>query len=494
MAGRYRLAEQVGRGGMGTVWRAEDIVLGRDIALKQLHVPDHLDDEEVRILHERTRREAHSAARISHPHVIVVHDVVDDGGRPCVVMEYIPSITLAEAIRERGPLPPAEVARIGSAVAAALRAAHGAGVLHRDVKPANVLLGDDGRIVLSDFGIALPSGAPSLTTTGEWVGSIDYIAPERLLGKDGGPGPASDLWSLGAMLYCAVEGSPPFRRDVPIATAHAIVVDELRLPRQAGGVSRVIEGLLVKDPAERMDAETAERLLGKAAGEQNGTIRLPAATAPGSARTATARWRGRRAVMWSLTAAVVVGVAAFTPLLLDGVGDGGRRSASAPSGTAPSHAGATAPAVPVGFRLAEEDGGLALPVPDGWSRTSTYNGEIAYVDPSGLVGLRLSSTRFAEGDALRHWREVEEEQTRQNNPGYERLRMNATTFRGGPAGYWEFTFKGKKRGFRAVELAFADGAGTQHVIYLSAPAAQWSQYRPVFDKVVAGLRLPGEAS
>ncbi|MEU0394962.1 serine/threonine-protein kinase [Streptomyces sp. NPDC006208] len=494
VAGRYRLAEHVGRGGMGTVWRAEDELLGRDVAVKQLHIPAHLDDREVRILHERTRREATSAARISHPHVVVVHDVVVDEGRPCIVMEYIPSITLSAAIKEQGPLHPGEAARIGAAVAGALRAAHEAGVLHRDVKPANVLLGHDGRIVLTDFGIALPAGAPSLTTTGEWVGSVDYVAPERLVGEAGGAGPASDLWSLGATLYHAVEGRPPFRRASAIATAHAIAVDEpepLRAPRLGG----VIAGLLVKEPAARMHADRAERLLAEAAEVAESPVetwKLSRPAAESEPRTSRSPGRGRRAALSSVAVLAVGAVVAGAALVMngrdgDGDGDGGGDKPNSSS----SSLNASVPPVPAGYRLRKEGKGVAVPVPKDWKRTTTGGGEIAYVDPSGLVGLRVSATRFAGGDALRHWREVEEAQTRRDNPGYERVRMNGTTFRGGPAGYWEFTFEGRERGFRAVELAFAEPDGTQHVIYLSAPAALWSTYRPVFDNAVEGVRLPG---
>lgn len=233
IANRYRLVERVGRGGMGTVWRAEDELLNRHVALKKLHVPPHLHDDEIQRLYERTRREARSAARITHPHVIVVHDVVDDEGLPCIVMEYIPSRTLGDVLKKQGTLPPGEAARIGRSMAAALRAAHDVGVLHRDVKPANVLLGNDGRIVLTDFGIAVESGSPSLTRTGELVGSIQYLAPERLRSKIAEPGPASDLWSLGATLYEAVEGRPPFGRDTAIETAYAIATDTYEPPRNA---------------------------------------------------------------------------------------------------------------------------------------------------------------------------------------------------------------------------------------------------------------------
>ncbi|MDX2854633.1 serine/threonine-protein kinase, partial [Streptomyces sp. PA03-3a] len=266
VAGRYRLVERIGRGGMGTVWRAEDELLGRAVAVKRLHPPQpHLQDDELETLFERTRREARSAARISHPNVVVVHDVVDDEGLPVIVMEYVPSTTLGDLLKERGPVGPGEAARIGRAMVAALRAAHGAGVLHRDVKPGNVLLAESGRVVLTDFGIAQASGTSTLTRTGELIGSIDFLAPERLTG--GVPGPESDLWALGATLFQAVEGRSPFRRDTAIETAYAIATDEVPVAGRAGALGPVIAGLLVREPRGRLSAEEAERLLRAGAAE-----------------------------------------------------------------------------------------------------------------------------------------------------------------------------------------------------------------------------------
>lgn len=259
VAGRYRLLERIGRGGMGTVWRAEDELLGRPVAVKRVHAPVHLSDDEIATLHERTRREARSAARITHPDVVTIHDVVEDAGAPCIVMEYVPSSTLADLLKQHGTISPGEAARIGLHIIAALRAAHAAGVLHRDVKPANVLLAANGRVVLTDFGVARSVGTSTLTKTGEFVGSIDYLPPERVRG--GGPSPASDLWALGATLYQAVEGQPPFRKDQPIETAYAIAVDPLEPPRQAGPLTELIEMLLVKEPESRPSAEFVERSL-----------------------------------------------------------------------------------------------------------------------------------------------------------------------------------------------------------------------------------------
>ncbi|MFC9241121.1 serine/threonine-protein kinase [Streptomyces decoyicus] len=254
---------------MGTVWRAQDEVLGRQVALKRLHVAPHLDADELARRYERTTREAQAAARINHPNVVGVHDVVDDAGMPCIVMEYVPSLTLGdvikEAARQDSSVTPREAARIGRGMVAALRAAHSAGVLHRDVKPGNVLLGEDGRVVLTDFGIAVASGTSTLTKTGELVGSIDYLAPERV--RSGKPGPASDLWALGATLYQAVEGRPPFRKPTAVETAYAIAMDPLEAPRNGGVLTPLIEALLAKEPAERPTAEVVEQALRAAEAE-----------------------------------------------------------------------------------------------------------------------------------------------------------------------------------------------------------------------------------
>ncbi|MFI1253691.1 serine/threonine-protein kinase [Streptomyces netropsis] len=494
IAGRYRLVERVGRGGMGTVWRAEDQMLGRHVAVKKLHVPPHLYDDEIQKLYERTRREARSAARITHPHVIVVYDVVDDEGLPCIVMEYIPSVTLSDVLKRQGALPPEEVARIGRSVAAALRAAHDAGVLHRDVKPANVLLGNDGRIVLTDFGVAMQSGTPSLTKTGELVGSIQYLAPERLRSGNAEPGPACDLWSLGATLYQAVEGRHPFQRDTPIETAYAIAADTYEPPRNAGDLAPVIEGLLVKEPDRRMDAYEAERRLGEASG--TGTTPVDPPTRPERVEAPAAPVRGgrrsSRAALWCASAVVVAATVTGGALLWleDGAASTTPQPSQAhPAPRSPSPSPSPLPPLPAGYHLQKAGQGFSVPVRDGWKPKNVAGGEVAYVDPSGLVGLRVDVVEFAGSDPLRHWRETEEDQARRDNPGYERVRMGPTTFRGRPAGYWEFTFNGRLREYRAVELAFAGADGTQYVVYLSAPNAQWNEYRPVFDTAVKGIRL-----
>ncbi|MCX4833526.1 serine/threonine protein kinase [Streptomyces sp. NBC_01016] len=259
VAGRYRLLDPLGEGGMGTVWRARDEVLGREVAVKEVRAPAGLPDAEVQRMYARLEREAWASARITHRNVVTVYDVATEEQRPWIVMELVRGVSLAEQLDAEGPMPPAYAAHIGAEVLAALRAAHEAGVLHRDVKPGNVLLSNEGRVVLTDFGIAMVEGTQALTMTGEVIGSPEFLAPERALGRT--PGPESDLWSLGVLLYASVEGHSPFRQDTPLSTLRAIVDEELPPPHRAGPLAPVIEGLLRKDPAERTPASEAEQNL-----------------------------------------------------------------------------------------------------------------------------------------------------------------------------------------------------------------------------------------
>ncbi|MEU7600175.1 serine/threonine-protein kinase [Streptomyces sp. NPDC041003] len=259
ISGRYRLLEPIGRGGMGVVWRARDEVLARDVAVKEVRAPAGLDPAELQRMYRRLEREAWAAARVSHRGVVTVYDVASEDGRPWIVMELVRGLSLADVLEAEGPMTPQRAAHIGEQVLAALRSAHDAGVLHRDVKPGNVLIANDGRVVLSDFGIASLEGSSAITMTGEVVGSPEFLAPERALGRD--PGPESDLWSLGVMLYAAVEGVTPFRQATPLDTLRAVVDAELPSPRRAGTLEPVLEGLLRKDPAERLPAAEAARML-----------------------------------------------------------------------------------------------------------------------------------------------------------------------------------------------------------------------------------------
>ncbi|MEU0137135.1 serine/threonine-protein kinase [Streptomyces sp. NPDC006296] len=259
LAGRYRLGEVLGRGGMGTVWRAADETLGRTVAVKELRFPSSIEDDEKRRLITRTLREAKAIARIRNTSAVTVYDVVDEDDRPWIVMELIEGKSLAEVIREDGTLTPRRAAEVGLAILDVLRSAHREGILHRDVKPSNVLISEDGRVVLTDFGIAQVEGDPSVTSTGMLVGAPSYISPERARGHK--PGPPADLWSLGGLLYAAVEGRPPYDKGSAIATLTAVMTEPVETPVHAGPLEKVIYGLLARDPDERLDDAGARVLL-----------------------------------------------------------------------------------------------------------------------------------------------------------------------------------------------------------------------------------------
>ncbi|MFJ7527172.1 serine/threonine-protein kinase [Streptomyces griseus] len=274
LAGRYRLGEVLGRGGMGTVWRADDETLGRTVAVKELRFPGAIDEDEKRRLITRTLREAKAIARIRNNSAVTVYDVVDEDDRPWIVMELIEGKSLAEAIREDGTLTPRRAAEVGLAILDVLRSAHREGILHRDVKPSNVLIAEDGRVVLTDFGIAQVEGDPSVTSTGMLVGAPSYISPERARGHK--PGPPADLWSLGGLLYASVEGCPPYDKGSAIATLTAVMTEPLDPPKNAGPLTEVIYGLLARDPDQRLDDAGARALL-------NDVINAPDSPAPAPA-------------------------------------------------------------------------------------------------------------------------------------------------------------------------------------------------------------------
>ncbi|MEC3915055.1 serine/threonine-protein kinase [Nocardia sp. CDC160] len=262
--GRFELIEPLGSGGMGTVWRAYDIALHREVALKEVRAEGDTGSAEQQ--RERVLREARALARITHPNVVAIHHIVDTPAEkhPWIVMELVAGGSLADKLAE-GPMPAVQAARVGRGILAGLRAAHAVGVLHRDVKPPNVLLRTDGSPVLTDFGIAAVNDLTGLTSTGSVVGSLPYVAPERLQGHEGNP--ASDLWSLGLVLFAAVEGYQPMRRDTDVATLAAVLMGSVPPPRQAGPLTPVLQALLVPNPGHRPPADQIDRMLAQVTGD-----------------------------------------------------------------------------------------------------------------------------------------------------------------------------------------------------------------------------------
>ncbi|WP_445515148.1 serine/threonine-protein kinase [Streptomyces sp. NEAU-174] len=389
IGGRYQLVSRLGHGGMGTVWRAHDQIVDRDVAVKEPRVPDHLPERERQTVYQRMEREARAAARIDHPSVVTVHDVVVENGRPWIVMELVRGQSLGDRLME-GTLDPREAARIGLAVLGALAAAHEAGVLHRDVKPDNVLLGRSDRVVLTDFGIAQIEGEQRLTETGGFVGSPEFIAPERVLGQR--PGPESDLWSLGVVLYAAVEGMSPFRRSHAPATLQAVLGSEPQVPARATGpLATLIMQLLRKDPAMRPAAPEVRQALEAAAREPQSvpTMLTTAGYPPGGGQSTGSRFvppilhRNRKAQLALGGLVLAVAAALVLTIMKPFSGEG----------------------LPPGWTVREERDvvGASLAVPGEYRRvqddSDSDNPVVTYYDPSGVFSVSLRrSTPDGEND------------------------------------------------------------------------------------------------
>jgi len=346
IAGRYRLLEHVGRGAMGIVWRAHDESLDRPVAVKEfVHYTDATDTGSTSAVADRRRvmREGRIAARLQHPNAVNVYNVVEDDGRPWLIMEYQSSRSLADVIAERGRLPPAEVRSIGQQLAAALAAAHAAGIVHRDVKPGNVLIAEDGTAKLTDFGISHTVGDGTITATGDIAGTPAFFAPEVARGEQATF--ASDVFSLGSTLYNAVEGKPPFDdNDNQIALLYRVATGEIDPPGAAGVLAPVLGQLLQSDPAFRPDMKAARAALAAAAREQVTPSEATVATTPVSRPTST-----RRARVGSVVTGVVVLAAAATLFVVlrvvPGSNDSPAASGSAATGRG-EHVAATATSAP----------------------------------------------------------------------------------------------------------------------------------------------------
>ncbi|GAA1243153.1 serine/threonine-protein kinase [Pseudonocardia aurantiaca] len=303
IGGRYVVLAELGRGGMGVVWRAEDRVMGRLVAVKELHLPQALSREERALFRERLLREARTAGRLNDPGVVTVYDVVTDDGVDHIVMELVEAPTLAEVVAARGPLDDRSTTTVALQLLSALRTAHESGVVHRDVKPSNVMLGPAGRVRLADFGIAQAADDPRLTMSGAVVGSPAYMSPERL---EGAPAtPASDMWALGATLFHAVEGRSPFGRETKAATIAAVLHADVPALRTRGPLGAVISGLLQRDQQARLGGQQAIALL--SSGGAGSAATGPEDGEPATAPPVTAAPRGRR-WWWVVAAALVLGL------------------------------------------------------------------------------------------------------------------------------------------------------------------------------------------
>ncbi|MFI6939314.1 serine/threonine-protein kinase [Streptomyces sp. NPDC050418] len=497
--GRYRIEGSLGHGGMGKVWRAHDEVLHRVVAVKELTAARYASESERAVLLARTQKEARAAARINHSAVVTVHDVFEHDERPWIVMELVEGRSLADAIREERRVAPAEAARIGLWVLRALSAAHRAGVLHRDVKPANVLLARDGRVLITDFGIAAIEGDATITRTGELVGSLDYLAPERVRGD--APGPASDLWALGATLYAAVDGESPFRRTSPLSTMQAVVEEEPRDSPYAGPLGPVITALLRKDPQLRPSVEDVGQMLAevsegrspqsaqayvptrRVAADELDAVQAPGHHAPGHHAPAPPRRRRFRAVIGLTLAAALVGAAAAYGVLTYVE----RRD---------TDTGQTVGTTPKGWKRVKDAAGFSILVPPGWKR-QTEGDQIDYTPDDGRHLLRIAIDEEPDFEnAYQHVVDMEK-QGMGRLPTYDRVKLRSNFFRDREGAVWEFTWtetkgvtKGKRR---AIDQLYTTADGTEYAIYMSGPAGDWEKTREQFDQVLRSWR-PSEST
>jgi tRNA A-37 threonylcarbamoyl transferase component Bud32 len=502
---RYRLRGQLGQGGMGRVWLARDEMLDRDVAIKEV-APSYLSPEEAKQLRVLIDREARAAARVNHPNVVKIFDVIPTDQWPWLIMEYVPSTSLQRTVQLEGPMAPVEVARIGLAVLEGLTAAHDSGVLHRDVKPDNVLLADDGRVMLTDFGLASLDADGKATRSGT-LGTPQYVAPERA--RHGVSSREADLWSLGATLYAAVEGRSPYQRDTVLETLSALAVDPPDPMRLAGPLEPVISGLLQRDPVQRthpdrladqlrtviagghvpMVAPAIPARAGVAAPKERLRPRTtpPALAAPPPAPPADTRKRTLAlAGAGIIVAAVVIGL-----ILAETMRDTGQPvvTGSSPSALgplaceiAPTHTAplpVTAPAgggqrLPENWVWFTDQSGWTIAVPEDWTYWRVGNA-VCFRDP---YGTRVMSVV----------RGVVAPETLRN---YHKLTQHDRDLRG-PATEWEFTYSGPGGMRHAIGLATPG-----HTILWITDDSDFAASRSLYDEAVetfdahGGPRPPG---
>ncbi|MFI5496635.1 protein kinase [Actinoplanes sp. NPDC051859] len=533
VAGRYRLSSLIGSGGMGRVWRAHDELLDREVAVKEAVAPSGLPAAAQHDIHSRAVREARAAARLDHPAVVRVFDVVQTAGRSFIVMEYVASRSLQQVITEDGPMSHREAAKVGLAVLTALRAAHDQDVVHRDVKPHNVLLTAQGRVVLTDFGLAAFGTAAS--TKEPLLGSPYFLAPERL--REGIGDARTDLWSLGATLYAAVEGRPPFKRASVEESLTAVLQDAPDPPRHPGPLHPVIAGLLNPDPARRTQAAEAQAALGELTRRAVGSATVPAprrplhdnldladpppqraapsrgepsTPAPGSAEASARPHRthpGKRAGILAAAIALAAGTGAAVTATVRGndhplpVPPTSRPTATAaaaavtvePCAQGRRESLAATPAAntrqaPAGWLQHVDPAGFTLPVPQDWTRTADAS-RVSFCDPAGSRAFTVQPGLAPTGDPLRHWQTVEQQALASGTlPGYRRVSMGVLLVAGGGAD-WEYTWQppsGPR--LHTHQILRAVDSTRSHLLTWTTPDQDWQRNLAHQRILVDGLR------
>jgi hypothetical protein len=511
--GRYQLLEALGQGGMGRVWRGIDTKLGRMVAVKEVVVGAGLTAADLEELGARVHREARAAARLNHPNVVRVYDIVTDT-MPCIVMEYVPSRSLFQLVVADGPLAPARAAHYGLDVLAALTAAHGVGVLHRDIKPSNVLITAGDRAMLTDFGLATIVGDPAVTRSGVLIGTPSFMAPERAADSD--VGPEADLWSLGATLYFAVEGRSPYERTSMLATLSALANEDAPFSAAAGPLWPVLEGLLRRDPQARLSvAQARSRLRDVAFSPRVPATRapvpalppapvappVPAPKVPAGVRPVQA---SRRLVVWTVAilALLAVLVVWLVPRALEpGSGRTGGptapaapdpRSAAAAAVPTPTlspspAAGDTALVLPAGWHMYTDPTGFSVAVPESW--TVSRRGSIVYFnEPSGGRLLGIDQTDRPQPDPVADWSGKEAYRvSRGDFPSYQRVRLEAVEYFL-KAADWEFTYASNGVRLHVNNRGFITSPTQAYGMWWSTPDSQWAASLPDLQLIQASFR------
>lgn len=530
VGGRYHLLEPLGRGGMGTVWRAVDGLLKREVAVKHVALPVGLEGRERESVRERVMREAQAAARLSHHASVTVFDVLEDDGSVYIVMELVDVSNLAERVDGRGPLHPGEAAQVGLELVGALEAAHRQGIVHRDVKPSNVMLLPTGAVKLADFGIASVKDHPSLTSTGQVLGSPSYMAPEQALGQECGP--ETDWWGLGATLYYAVEGRPPFERPGALATLTAVVSESPSPAAHAGPLAPVLLRLLAREPEERPGASELRRLLRPIAGDGatavTDPVRPPAPLAPPPTRTEPVRppaaepprrpipsaptaradpspatvqaprppvtafaldgpRRPARGALVAVAAVLLVAVIAWAASRSD---DKSPRAASPDTTSttgAPAQAGAAG--VPADWiTYTDPKVGYRVAHPPGWRVKPLDATRTDITDPATGSYLRVDWTATPGPSPEGAW-EALSRSFGARHEAYQELGIEPTTFQSFDAAVWEYAYTAGGARLHAVNLGLVTGPHG-FALNFQTPEDRWASSQPIFEAFKASFQPP----
>jgi hypothetical protein len=478
---------------MGRVWQARDQLLHRDVAIKQIIPPADLVDAERQDLRERSLREARAIAKLDHPNVVRVLDVLSIDGDPWIVMEYVPSRSLQETLATDGPVPPVRAAEIGLAVLGALGAAHRAGLVHRDVKPANILLGYDGRVVLGDFGLAIGHDDSNLTRPNIVLGTAAYIAPEQAMG--GATGPEGDLWSLGATLYAAVEGNSPYARQSSLLSFTALATEPPPVAKHAGPLTPVLDGLLRKDPTERISAETADQLLRQAIDgrwDDQGTPAraLELASANGDQPKEGSRFGGqrRRWLVGALVALLLLGVAVGVPLAKRVLSSQPAVSTDNAHGVEYSASADGAALLPITWYVYQDSTGFAVPAPKDWP-ISRDGAKVEFREPHGDRLLAVSQTNSPNPDPLAELTAQEKALlTSGQHRSYRRVGIVPADYYLGAAD-WDWTYtNGSNELIHVRQRSFSTAKQKGYTISWSTPESAWPSGERDFWRILGGFR------